>query len=428
MTIGDTSTPVVVLRSVGHGPLGILRSLGRLGIPVYVVDSDPRTPAFFSRYCRQKFLCDIDNDSTDKSVGYLLDIGRTIRRRSILIPTTDDAAIFVANNAEPLKEWFIFPGQRSELVHALCSKKQMYYLAKRFRVPTAETVFPQSREDVLNFLESAVFPVMLKGIDGRRLWQRTGKRMVIVCTERELLAKYDAMEDPEQPNLMLQEYIPGGDDTVWMFNGYFGERSDCLVAFTGKKIRQCPVYRGATSLGICLKNETVEKTTKRFMKAIGYKGILDIGYRYDARDGLYKVLDINPRIGATFRLFLAENGMDVARALYLDLTGQPIIPGAAREGRKWIVEDLDLVSCFRYRRDGKLTVRQWVRSFGGIREAAYFALDDLLPLLLMCLNDVGELFRRIYKKARMTASAGFLSPREYALAPSEPDSHGDSPR
>jgi predicted ATP-grasp superfamily ATP-dependent carboligase len=183
-----------------------------------------------------------------------------------------------------------------------------------------------------------------------------------------------------------------------MFNGYFNACSECLIGFTGKKIRQCPVYRGATSLGICLANDTVDKTTRKFMQAIGYQGVLDIGYRYDARDGLYKVLDVNPRIGATFRLFVARNGMDVARALYLDLTGQPIVPGLAPEGRKWIVEDLDLVSCFRYHRDGKLTFRGWISSFRGIQEAAYFALDDPLPVLMMCVNSVRELWKRMYKK------------------------------
>src|SRR2546430_17218802 len=169
--------------------------------------------------------------------------------------------------------------------------------------------------------------------------------MVIVRSPSELLERYDRMEDPESPNLMLQEYIPGGDDCVWMFNGYFNENSDCLFAMTGKKIRQAPVYTGYTSLGICLENETVKKTTIEFMKKIGYRGILDIGYRYDARDGKYKLLDVNPRIGSTFRLFVAENGIDVVQALYLDLTGRPVVPGAAREGRQWFVADQDLVSC-----------------------------------------------------------------------------------
>ena len=107
--------------------------------------------------------------------------------------------------------------------------------------------------------------------------------------------------------------------------------SQCLSGVTGKKIRRFPVNTGVTSLGVCLHNETVLQDDRtRFMQAIGYHGILDIGYRYDRRDGQYKVLDVNPRIGCTFRLFAATDGMDVARALYLDMTGQPVAPAAGR--------------------------------------------------------------------------------------------------
>ncbi len=179
---------------------------------------------------------------------------------------------------------------------------------------------------------------------------------------------------------MLQEYIPGGDDVVWMFNGYFDSASDCLVGITGRKIRQTPVYTGATSLGICLRNDEVDETTRRWMKALGYRGILDIGYRYDARDDQYKVLDVNPRIGGTFRLFVARNGMDVARALYLDLTGQTVPIAEPIEGRKWL-DERDVFSCLQYRRDGRLTVRQWAASLGGIRESVYFARDDIAPFV-----------------------------------------------
>jgi predicted ATP-grasp superfamily ATP-dependent carboligase len=320
----------------------------------------------------------------------LLNIGRKIGRRSILIPTTDDGVIFLADHADALKECFMFANPRADLVRSLCSKKEMYYLARKYGVPTAETVFPESREDVLNLAQDTTFPIMLKAI---RSWssKRKGQGSVVLArTKRELVKKYDAMEDPEEPNLMLQEFIPGGDETIWMFNGYFNQSSDCLVGFTGRKIRQWPAHRGVASLGICLKNETVEKTTKEFMKAIGYRGILDIGYRYDARDGRYKVLDINPRIGCTFRLFVADNGMDVVRALYLDITGQPIVPGLAPDGRKWLVEDLDLASSLiAYRRE-RLSLKEWIDSVRGVREMAYFALDDPLPLLGAFVHDVGE--------------------------------------
>ena len=74
------------------------------------------------------------------------------------------------------------------------------------------------------------------------------------------------------------------DDSIWMFNGYFNEKSDCLFGMTGRKIRQSTIHTGVTSLGVCLKNQVVDEMTRGFMKSIGYKGILDIGYRYDMRD------------------------------------------------------------------------------------------------------------------------------------------------
>jgi predicted ATP-grasp superfamily ATP-dependent carboligase len=231
---------------------------------------------------------------------------------------------------------------------------------------------------------------MLKGIYGNRLQARTRSKMVLVQSTPELLAEYRRMEDPDNPNLMLQEYIPGGADSVWMFNGYFANDSECLAAFTGKKIRQSPPLTGATTLGICLRNQTVEDITRDFMRKIGYRGIVDMGYRYDQRDGQYKLLDVNPRVGSTFRLFVDSNGMDVVRALYLDLTGQPVKRGAVREGRKWIVEQSDLLSSLRYGRLGKLTPSQWVGSLDGIEEGAWFARDDPLPLAAMCLAYLGS--------------------------------------
>jgi predicted ATP-grasp superfamily ATP-dependent carboligase len=232
---------------------------------------------------------------------------------------------------------------------------------------------------------------MLKAIDGDISARRSGKKMFITNSKRELLNLYDQFENHSDPNFMLQEYIPGGEDTVWMFNGYFNKNLDCLFAITGNKIRLAPVYTGYTSLGVCLKNDSVEETTKRFMKEIGYKGILDIGYRYDFRDGKYKVLVINPRIGATFRLFVGENGLDVARAQYLDLTGQEVPESKIVEGRKWLVEDRDLISSIRYYRDKKLTIREWIRSFRGVQEVAWFAVDDLLPFFLMCLGNIKKI-------------------------------------
>jgi len=395
----SASTPVVVLNCFRHGGLAIVRSLGRLGAPVYAVHPDRGSPAFFSRYCRERIIWDIDTAAPEASVRFLKELSGRIGRRAILIATGDLGAMFIADNAERLAEDYDFPAQDRAMMRSLCSKQEMYYLAKKWNVPTPETVFPRSRTDIENFLETALFPVLLKPIKSGP----SASPMRRVETKDELLRCYDSIEDPSTANVMIQEYIPGGDEMTWTFNGYFDRHGECDVAFTGGKLRNYPAYFGQASLGLCTHNEQVKSTTIEFMKAIGYRGPLDIGYRYDARDGRYKVNDINPRIGAMFRCFVGANGMDVARALYQDMTGQQVLPAVTQEGRKWIVEDRDWLSALRYCRDGNLTLRGWRESLRGVRETSFISWDDPKPILgvfVMVAHAAWKGFKRFRRPTR----------------------------
>jgi len=381
VSIEDNSVPVVVMYVYHYGQVGAIRSLGRLGVAVRGIDPDPTAPGLFSRYCKGKFLWDVDGSKPEETVQYLLDLGKKIGKKSLLIHTTDNSSTLLADYADELSEWFIFPHITPELVQGLASKKGLYFLAKKYGIPTPETCFPQSTDELKGYLKDAVFPIMVKEIFRA---PHAPKRMFIAKNKAELFDFFGKYEDFQNPNFMLQEYIPGGDDSIWFLNGYFDSRSECLFSLVGKKLRQSPIHTGVASMAICLKNDAVDELTKHFMKSINYKGILDIGYRYDARDGQYKVLDVNPRIGASFRLLVGDNGLDSPRAEYLDLTGQKVPPSHIIEGRKWFIEDRDLVSSFRYSREKSLTFTQWVKSFRGVQESAWFAWDDPAPFFVMC--------------------------------------------
>ena len=384
------ATPVLILEMDHRGAVGAVRSLGRWGVPAYGVDGDARAAALCSRYAQGGFVWDLATQPPDASVEFLLATAGELGARPVLLATDDATALFVAQYAAKLKTKFLFPDNSFELVRALYNKRQMDRLAGAAGVPTAKTVFPQSRSDVMKFVQTATYPLMLKAVDKIAMARRTNKVMRIIRSADELLTYYDAVEDPANPTLMFQEYIPGRDETVWMFNGYFDEQSNCLFGLTGRKIRQWHPYMGVTTLGVCLPNSTVEALTFQLVKATGYAGILDIGYRYDVRDNTYKLLDVNPRLGATFRLFVGTGDLDVVRAAYLHLTGQAVPSSRMCEGRKWVVEGSDLASSWRCWRDGVLTVRDWLTGYRGVQEAAWFARDDLSPFLHMC----GKLFTR----------------------------------
>jgi predicted ATP-grasp superfamily ATP-dependent carboligase len=383
----DATTPIVVFGlsrgALHHGALGVARSGGRMRIPVYRVCRERWAPASLSRY--SKGWVSIPWGSSDEEIlEALRTLGRKIGR-AILIPVDDPGSVFVDTHAAALEADFLFPRQPAGLAQELSSKREMYELCQKHQVPTPESQFPRSEADVLALADQTRFPTVVKCINAGDA-PPASPRVAIVTDRDELLHAYRLMESPRGSNVMLQEYVPGTPESVWMFNGYFDGQSDCRVGFTGKKIRQSPPYTGATTLGVCEANPTVQEDTIRLMKAVGYRGILDIGFRFDHRDGQYKLLDVNPRIGGTFRLFVGPDGMDVLRAMYLDLTRQQVPTTSLPEGRRWIVEPLDVVSSAVYRRRGDITLTGWARSLRGVREAAWFALDDPGPFLALWLG------------------------------------------
>jgi D-aspartate ligase len=138
----DTSTPVVVLRPDHHGSLCLIRSLERMGVPIYGVGSQPHSAGMLSRFCRKKFITDTDATSMGGLVESLREVSQKIGGRPILTCTNDISSTFIADHSEARRECFLFPDNSRELVHSLGDNKQMYILCKKFGIRAVETIFP----------------------------------------------------------------------------------------------------------------------------------------------------------------------------------------------------------------------------------------------------------------------------------------------
>src|SRR5687767_233094 len=65
-----------------YGALAIARTLGRLGVPVYLVAQEGTTsPVFHSRYWRDKFGWDFFGGPDPESVGFLSEIGTDLAQK-----------------------------------------------------------------------------------------------------------------------------------------------------------------------------------------------------------------------------------------------------------------------------------------------------------------------------------------------------------
>jgi D-aspartate ligase len=397
----DPSVPVVCAFG-GNAEMSIARSLGRLGVPMYLVaQKGMRTPVWSSRYWVKRTRWDYSSPE-EQSVAFLLDVGATLRAahgtRAILLTTSDRVAIFIERNSHLLQKEFVFPQPVRPVIHALLNKWEMHLLAKEHHIPTPNTAYPALRADIDEFLETSSFPIVMKPADNY-LRDPTSRKMII-NSRQELMDVVDRKADHAPLNMVLQEYIPGDADSVWMCNGYFAQNKEHTVTFTGKKLRQTSAM-GIATLGICLPNETVATQTRRLMEGVGFRGCVGIGFRYDSRDGLYKLLDVNARVSGAFRLFAGTNEMDVVRVCYLDLTGQHVPETALQPGRKWMLED-DVVAALRAIRSGRLSVAEWIRSIRDVQELQWFAKDDPVPLLMWLRERVRGVRRRLMAGFRGT--------------------------
>jgi D-aspartate ligase len=382
----DTTTPAVVLKLdpnvMHHGGLGVIRSLGRIGVPVYGVHEGPMAPAAHSRYLQGRAYWQPGADDAGRITDGLAALADRIGERAVLLPTDDAGAIFLAEHGTRLRPRFIFPDPPRDLPRQVAGKFSLHELAQATGIPSPAAAVPLTAAAAREFAERAGYPLIAKLTTP---WASSLRSTTIITTPAGL---DDAMAAcaREGAGLMLQEFIPGGRDTDWFFHGYCDATSACAPAFTGVKERSYPAHAGLTSLGRSEPNAELRDQVTQMLTKLGYQGLLDLDLRLDRRDGRYKLLDFNPRLGAQFRLFATTGGLDLATAAYLDLTGQPVGDTTQAAGRRFLVENYDPLAALGYWRRGELSPRTWLASLRGTSEAAWFARDDLAPFGLMCLR------------------------------------------
>ncbi|MFI7406398.1 ATP-grasp domain-containing protein [Streptomyces sp. NPDC049541] len=378
-----------------HGGVGAIRSLGRLGVPMYAIAEDRYTPAACSRYLRKAFVWPTTGtEDPARLVEGLLRIGRRIGRPTVLVPTDEEAAVLIAENQDALAGRFLFPRVEPALPRRLASKQGLHELCVEHGIPSPTAAFPQSYDDIVTFAEKARFPVVAKN---REAFVRR-KRPAVNGTTRiatpEGLLRL-ARDWGECPGVILQEYLPREDAEDWIVHAYFDRDSTPLAMFTGVKVRSWPPHAGMTANAYVVDNPELADIAARFIKQIGFTGIIDLDLRFDRRDGQYKLLDFNPRMGAQFRLFENESGVDVVRAMHLDLTGRSVPEGEQRAGHRYIVENIDLPALLAYRRSGYTTPHAPARASG--TELAWLAGDDPLPFLTMLARFVRPGAKHLYQ-------------------------------
>ena len=386
--------------------LSIARSLGRHGVPVWVTTPPNIKLASCSRYTLRTLPW--LGEEPEAQVAYLAEVAdRYELDQWVLFPTSDESAALLSKFHTQLSRHFRVSTPTWDVLRWAYDKRLTYRLAAEQQVAYPSTVYPATEAD----LRSVTFPAILKPATHATNNRFTADKAWPVTNREELLHRYrEARELIPSDLILVQERIPGGGESQFSYAALCCDGQP-IASLTARRTRQYPIDFGYSSSFVeTLDVPEIVAPSQRLLAAIRYTGIVEVEYKFDARDGRYKLLDINPRLW-TWAPLGARAGIDFPYLLWQMMVGQPVPEQAGRTGVRWIRLSTDLPAAIHLILRSRLSPGEYRRSLRSPVEFSVMALDDPLPGLLDLPLFVYKHFCNVYKRMRGTVPLKFAGPR-----------------
>ncbi len=180
---------------------------------------------------------------------------------------------------------------------------------------------------------------------------------------------------------MIQSMIPGGGSQQFAYGAFFKE-GRALGSMVVRRARQHPPEFGRSSTYVeTIELPLLEELSERFLRAVDYYGLVEMEYKFDPRDQLYKLLDVNGRTWGYHTLGFGA-GVDFPLMLYADQVGEPVEPRRGRPGVKWIRLVTDLPTGILEILGGRQNWRLYLQSLLGFDIESVFSWEDPFPGLV----------------------------------------------
>lgn len=376
---GTKSIGALVVGGCFQG-LGIVRSLGRRGVPVVVID-DEFSVSRFSRYTTSyQRVADLRNEQ--KTVDTVLDVGRRLGLEGwVLYPTMEQTVAAFSRYRSLLAELFRVPTPEWSTVQWAWDKRNTYRLAQELDIPTPKTWYPKNQNE-LEQIEEADFPLALKPAIKEHFIYATKAKAWRADTRRELIKRFEQAGELVGPGeIMIQQLIPGDGQQQYAYCAFFKE-GQAIGSMVAQRRRQHPPEFGRASTYVETINlPLLEELSERFLKAINYYGLVELEYKLDPRDGQYKLLDVNARTWG-YHALGQRAGVDFPYMLFADQLGETVEPCRTEAGIRWIRLITDIPTGAVEIAHGHLDWRVYLRSLRGIHIESVFSLNDPLPGLV----------------------------------------------
>lgn len=315
------SVPAVVV-GAGINGLGVVRSLGRAGVPTWLVESDPSDPALRSRYARTVAAASLTGTAV---VDALLTLRARFAVDPVLFLTREETVEAVSVALDRIAPRYRISMPEVRLMRQLMDKVGFQALAEQHGFPIPRALHLRHADD-LPRTERLEYPCVLKPVVKTERYSASFKKAYKVESPAELRDIF--LDVGGAAEMVAQEWIEGGDDRIYFCLQYRRRGQTALTSFTGRKLRSWPPQTGGTASCVPADDaaEELEHLTNAFFSAVGYFGIGSIEYKQHARTGRFMMIE--PTVGRTdFQEEIATlNGVNIPYAAYCGELGRDLAP------------------------------------------------------------------------------------------------------
>lgn len=401
-----TREPPVIVAGLTLNGSTVTRRLCQQGVPVWSVSFNPDEQGWRSRYGK-KHLCPNPDEDYDAWLGFMRDLAAASPEPPLVLPMSDTFVVAFDKAAKepdwPLRLYGMGSGLRTRLT----CKRSTFEMAAQHRFPCPLTRYIQSRDELAAFYEEVEDAKVLIKPDLPSTWRTgeagriaSGRKVMVADTLDELIASYDLMA-PFTPGVLAQEVIPGDDPQLIYWCGFMGPGGQMGGSLIGRKLRVLPIHYGSASFVELVDLPKVDEDCCKFLADLNYEGLCGIELKEDPRDGIGKLIEVNPRYGLWDDLG-APRGVDLVREAVDAVRGGTVIrKQPSSYGLKWLSIGRDLGALWHYRKEGSLTLGAWLRS---LAPPLYINDFPLLSDPRFAMHTIQSRFAKLLNKKARDAS------------------------
>ncbi len=293
--------------------LPMIKGFSLQGCEVSVYCSSKLDIGYVCKYTDKKVMGIFDHhdaDGTYKGIKTAIEKGNY----DLVVPMNDFAANILANHRDELSSFSYIAVNSIEIFDLAADKLKTMQICMENEIPCPKTALFSSISEFND--DGWSYPLVIKPRSGY------GANGFSKVESREELDRLFYLTEEKFGVSLVQEYIPQSS-SQYQVEMVMGRDGECKSFILMDKLRWYPIEGGSSTINLTVKDDKIREDCIALLKKLNWVGYASIDLIRDPRDGVAKILEINPRINGTAKICF-KCGIDLALQLLEEADGGDI--------------------------------------------------------------------------------------------------------